>query len=115
VPHVVETFSLTEQESRTHLEYEGEMGDDLWALGEWWMSLVARRWEQVVGDSFDTIKAEVWRRSCQVDLLTTGSGFASSPAGITREGNRCWSPTSASIQIIARAVVDVSTDIHAHA
>ncbi|MGH3481418.1 MAG: hypothetical protein ACRDQD_31965 [Nocardioidaceae bacterium] len=63
VPHVVETFSLTEQESRTHLEYEGEMGDDLWALGEWWMSLVARRWEQVVGDSFDTIKAEAEHRT----------------------------------------------------
>jgi hypothetical protein len=63
VPHVAETFRLTEQESRTHLEYEGEMGDDLWALGEWWMSLVARRWEQVVGDSFDTIKAEAEHRT----------------------------------------------------
>ena len=45
----------------------------------------------------------------------SGKGLASSPAGITRDGNRCWSPTSASRQTIARAVVDESTDVNAQA
>ncbi|HUF58391.1 MAG TPA: hypothetical protein VMR89_02750 [Actinomycetota bacterium] len=40
---------------------------------------------------------------------------AAVPAGMTRDGNRCWSPTSASLQTIARASVDESTDVNAHA
>ncbi|HEX6580116.1 MAG TPA: hypothetical protein VF195_04520 [Actinomycetota bacterium] len=46
---------------------------------------------------------------------SSGNGLTSSPAAITRDGNRCWSPTSVSRQTIARAVVDESTAAHAHA
>lgn len=63
VPHVVERFVLTERDSATRLEYRGEMADDLWALGGWWMGLVARRWEQVVAESFASIKTEAERRA----------------------------------------------------
>ena len=37
----------------------------------------------------------------------------SAPAGMRRAGNLCWSPTSDSRQIKARAIVDSSVDSHA--
>ena len=43
VPHVIERFELTEDEDATLFHYEGELGVDLWALGDWWGDLVARR------------------------------------------------------------------------
>ena len=43
-----------------------------------------------------------------------GSGLASAPARIFRSGNLSWSPTSASPHTTARAIVDRSTDDHAH-
>lgn len=63
VPHVVEQFLLTEQGTGTRLDYRGEMAADLWALGQWWSDLVARRWEQVVAASFATVKTEAERRA----------------------------------------------------
>jgi hypothetical protein len=41
-------------------------------------------------------------------------GLASSPTGIIREGKRHWSPTSAPIHHITRAIEERSTDTHAH-
>src|SRR5256885_16010823 len=41
VPHVVETFELRESGDRTELEYQGELGTDLWRLGAWWGGRVA--------------------------------------------------------------------------
>ena len=41
VPHVVEQFELTTEGDRTVLEYTGELGTDLWALGSWWGNRVA--------------------------------------------------------------------------
>jgi hypothetical protein len=62
VPHVAETFRLTELEPRrTRLRYEGELGTDLWALGERWGGLVAGIWEETVRGSLDQIKAEAER------------------------------------------------------
>jgi hypothetical protein len=48
VPHVVEAFVLTEQAggAGTRLAYDGEIGADLWLLGQRWCELVARRWER---------------------------------------------------------------------
>ena len=40
-------------------------------------------------------------------------GLARAPAGIRRAGNLCWSPTSDSRQIKARAIVDSPVDDHA--
>ncbi len=62
VPHVVETFELHESSGGTRLEYRGELGTDFWALGRWWGARVAAKWEAVVRDSLDAIKAEVERQ-----------------------------------------------------
>lgn len=63
VPHVRETFELHPTASGTQLEYTGEMGTDLWALGRWWGRAVAGRWEATVEKSLDGIRAEAERRA----------------------------------------------------
>jgi hypothetical protein len=63
VPHVVEQFSLAETAEGTELEYTGELGADLWALGRWWGSRVARRWEAAVRESLAAVAAEAERRA----------------------------------------------------
>jgi hypothetical protein len=65
VPHVVEAFVLTEQVggTGTRLAYDGEIGADLWGVGQWWCELVARRWEQAVATSLAGVKAEAERRA----------------------------------------------------
>ena len=68
VPHVVEAFVLTEQAggAGTRLAYDGEIGADLWLLGQRWCALVAGRWEQTVAASLAAIKAEAERRASSV-------------------------------------------------
>jgi hypothetical protein len=68
VPHVVEAFVLTEQAggAGTRLAYDGEIGADLWLLGQRWCELVARRWEQTVAASLAAVKAEAERRASGV-------------------------------------------------
>jgi hypothetical protein len=63
VPHVVETFRLTEDGDATRLAYEGELGTDFWGLGKRWGEVVAARWESVVRESFDAVKTEAERRA----------------------------------------------------
>jgi hypothetical protein len=64
VPHVVEAFVLTEQDgASTRLDYHGEIGADLWRVGQRWCELVARRWEQTVAASLAAVKAEAERRA----------------------------------------------------
>ncbi len=63
VPHVRETFALHATESGTELEYTGEIGTDLWALGRWWGQAVAARWGATVEKSLDGIRAEAERRA----------------------------------------------------
>jgi hypothetical protein len=63
VPHVVEQFLLRETDAGTELEYSGELGTDLWALGRWWGDRVARRWEAAVRASLDAVKGEAERRA----------------------------------------------------
>jgi hypothetical protein len=43
VPHVLETFELRSVDGATDFEYRGELGTDLWALGQWWGARVARK------------------------------------------------------------------------
>lgn len=62
VPHVVESFVLEQRGGRTRLSYSGELGTDLWALGERWGDLVAPKWESVVEASFAAVKVEAERR-----------------------------------------------------
>ena len=47
----------------TRLEYTGELGADLWALGRWWADQVATKWEATVRSSLDRIKTEAERRT----------------------------------------------------
>jgi hypothetical protein len=64
IPHVVEAFLLTEQPAGgTLLAYRGEIGADLWAVGQRWCELVAGRWEQTVAASLAAVKAEAERRA----------------------------------------------------
>lgn len=65
VPHVVEWFELREVDGGTELEYGGELGMDLWALGRWWADAVAARWEAAVQSSLDGVKAEAERRAAR--------------------------------------------------
>jgi hypothetical protein len=64
-PHVVEQFVLRETADGTELEYVGELGTDLWALGRWWGTLVARRWEAAVESSLEAVKVEAERRAAR--------------------------------------------------
>ena len=63
VPHVVERFELRETEDGTELEYTGELGADLWALGRWWGRRVALRWEAAVRESLAAVAVEAERRA----------------------------------------------------
>lgn len=65
VPHVVESFVLSNAGSGTSLLYEGELGTDLWALGRWWGDRVAPRWEQSVRSSLAAVKAEAERQAAR--------------------------------------------------
>ena len=63
VPHVVEQFLLTTTADGTRLEYTGELGTDLWAVGARWGELVAGPWEHTVRATFAAVKAEAEHRS----------------------------------------------------
>jgi hypothetical protein len=62
VPQVVEWFTLTATDIGTILDYGGELGTDLWRIGQRWGDLVASRWERAVAGSLEVIKAEAERR-----------------------------------------------------
>lgn len=63
VPHVVESFELQPVADGTRLEYRGELGTDLWRLGEWWGNQVAGPWERAVRQSLEDIQSESERRA----------------------------------------------------
>jgi hypothetical protein len=63
VPYVSETFTLSEVDGGTLLAYNGQIGTDLWALGERWGNLVAKKWVATVEDSVATVKVEAERRA----------------------------------------------------
>jgi len=65
VPHVLEQFELRPTENGTELTYTGELGTDLWQLGQWWGQRVARTWEHAVLRSLDSARAEAQRRAVQ--------------------------------------------------
>lgn len=63
VPHVAETYELRAVPEGTEFTYSGELGTDLWAVGEWWGGRVAPAWERAVAGSLDAIATEAERRS----------------------------------------------------
>lgn len=62
VPHVAETYQLGETPGGTAFVYSGELGTDLWWLGQWWAARVAAPWERAVAHSLDMIQTEAERR-----------------------------------------------------
>ena len=62
VPHVSESFLLDRADGGTQLTWQGELGTDFWALGDWWGDRVARQWERAVRRSVAAITAEAERR-----------------------------------------------------
>jgi hypothetical protein len=79
VPYVVEQFALRETDEGTDLEYSGELGTDLWALGRGWGAIVARQWERTVRSSLDGLKTEAERRAARVQPPRAGHRTASGP------------------------------------
>jgi hypothetical protein len=73
VPHVVESFLLTPSGEGTELRWQGELGTDLWALGQWWGTRVALAWKRAVHESFEAIAAEAERRAPRSPSRGTGS------------------------------------------
>jgi hypothetical protein len=63
VPHVFETYQLRDAPEGTEFIYVGELGTDLWQLGQLWGDQVARPWERAVASSLDAIQAEAERRA----------------------------------------------------
>jgi hypothetical protein len=63
VPHVTERYELQPRDGGTALEYAGELGTDLWALGSWWGGIVAPSWERTVAGSLEPVRAEAERRA----------------------------------------------------
>ncbi len=63
VPHLAESFVLTDVEGGTELTWSGELGTDFWGAGAWWGRRVARAWDAAVRASLDGVKAEAERRA----------------------------------------------------
>jgi hypothetical protein len=63
VPHLLETYELRGEAAGTSFEYHGELGTDLWGLGQWWGERVARVWERAVARSLQRIRSESERRA----------------------------------------------------
>jgi Polyketide cyclase / dehydrase and lipid transport len=63
VPHALERYELRPSELGTALEYRGELGTDLWALGVAWGGVVAPSWERTVATSLDGIRTEAERHA----------------------------------------------------
>lgn len=63
VPHLVETYELRPAPGGTRFTYAGELGTDLWRLGEWWGRQVARTWVSTVDTALDGICGEAERRA----------------------------------------------------
>jgi hypothetical protein len=72
VPHVVETYELGATPEGTRFTYTGELGTDLWRLGQWWGDRVAGPWERTVAESIEAIRIEAERRAG--NRPGTGSG-----------------------------------------
>jgi len=61
VTYVVETFELRAPAGCTGLDYRGELGPDLWAVGWWWEDRVAAAWERTVERSLQAVRVEAER------------------------------------------------------
>lgn len=58
-----ETFHLRPAGEGTAFEYDGHLEADFWALGTWWLGVVAARWERSVQTTLDSVRHEAERRA----------------------------------------------------
>jgi hypothetical protein len=63
VPHLVESFMLARRDAGTELRWQGELGTDGWAIGEWWGGRVACAWTRAVRASLHEVTNEAERRN----------------------------------------------------
>jgi hypothetical protein len=63
VPYLAEAFELHDAGEGTELQWSGELGTDLWALGGWWGSRVGKAWEAAVRSSLESVRAEAERQA----------------------------------------------------
>ncbi|MFL6011124.1 MAG: SRPBCC family protein [Gaiellaceae bacterium] len=63
VPHLTESFLLSANDAGTELRWQGELGTDVWAIGEWWGRRVAVAWTCAVEASLREVAAEAERRA----------------------------------------------------
>jgi hypothetical protein len=73
VPYVVESYELRDVPEGTEFVYSGELGTDLWRLGQWWGNRVAAAWDRAVARSIESIQAEAERRA---GAVARGRGHA---------------------------------------
>ena len=73
VPEVTETFGLSATSAGTRLDYSGDMGTDLWALGRWAARCAAAKWESTVRTSLESIKVEAERRASRAPTTNRGA------------------------------------------
>ena len=73
VPEVTETFGLSATSAGTRLDYSGDMGTDLWALGRWAARYAAAKWESTVRTSLESIKVEAERRASRAPTTNRGA------------------------------------------
>jgi hypothetical protein len=62
---VTETFALAQGDGVTTLRYDGELGTDLWAIGEKWGAVVAVAWVETVRRALADIRTESERRAAR--------------------------------------------------
>ena len=74
VPHVLETFELRAIAGVTELEYRGELGTDLWRLGQWWGDRVAEAWVRTVEHSLRGVRTEAERLASRDNMQTSAAG-----------------------------------------
>lgn len=74
VPHLTESFQLLPDDGGTELRWQGELGTDLWALGQWWGGRVANAWTGAVETSLREISAEAERRAHTSEPVQGGPG-----------------------------------------
>jgi hypothetical protein len=63
VPHLAESFLFSASDAGTELCWRGELGTDLWTIGEWWGGRVALAWTRAVQTSLREIAAVAERRA----------------------------------------------------
>lgn len=61
-----ESFVMRPCDDGTEFEYSGFLEADFWALGTWWLTALAPRWERSVQSTVDSVCSEAERRAASL-------------------------------------------------